>query len=260
MSPAVRGLLRAAAKEWRMTDYLQRDHVVRTGRVHYTSMKQDRLDEERGRERWTMTRHADGRRSLLAHAEIDDRPSVLRFVQVNLGPDYAPTDAFVRITVGDALHGSGWFRFHGETAECETLTAPDGRVSQRMAVPGGTRFFGGHAIQNDGWAAHMVDRTRVGEIQTVRAVLSSPDHRGATGPMLCTVDANMVYDGEEEISVAAGHFPAWHFRFVTVTGMAGEHPDYDVWTTTDGDFIVLKAQVAGYMQTHYELVELHDGF
>lgn len=243
-----------------MKDYLQRDHTVRTGRLRYTSNKPDRHGEERGRERWTMVRHADGRRSLLAHSEIDDRPSVLRFVQVNLRPDFCPADAFVRITVDDEFHGSGWFRFTAETAECETLTAPDGRVSQRLDIAGGTRFFGGHAIQNDGWATQMVDRGRPGEIQTVKAVLSSPDHRGATGPMLCTVDANMVFDGEEEVSVAAGVFPAWHFRFVTVTGMAGEHPDYDVWTSTDGDFVVLKAQVAGYMQTYYELVELHDSF
>ncbi len=243
-----------------MKDYLQRDHAVRTGVLRYTSNKPDRLGEERGRERWTMVRHTDGRRSLLAHSEIDDRPSVLRFVQVNLWPDFRPADAFVRITVGDDFHGSGWFRFADETAECETLTTPDGRVSQRMNIAGGARFFGGHAIQNDGWATQMVDRNRPGEIQAVTAVLSSPDHRGATGPMLCTVEANLVYDGETEVTVAAGNFPAWHFRFVTVTGMAGEHPDYDVWTTTDGDFVVLKAQVAGYMQTYYELVEVHNGF
>lgn len=241
-------------------DYLQRDHTVRTGVIRYTSKKPDRLDEERGRERWTMVRHADGRRSLLAHSEIDDRPSVLRFVQVNLQPDFRPADAFVRITVGDEFHGSGWFRFDGESAECETFTRADGRVSQRMHIDGGPGFFGGHAIQNDGWATQMVNRNRPGDVQSVQAILSSPDHRGATGPMLCTVNANIVFDGEEEVSVDAGRFPAWHFRFVTVTGMAGEHPDYDVWTSTDGDFIVLKAQVAGYMQTYYELVELHDSF
>jgi hypothetical protein len=241
-------------------DYLQRDHQVRTGILRYTSEKPERHGEERGRERWTLVRHADGRRSLLAHSEIDDRPSVLRFVQLNLHPDYRPADAFVRITVGDQFRGSGWFRFDARGAECETLTSTDGRVSQRMDIPGGAGFFGGHAIQNDGWATQKVDRSRPGEIQPVTAVLSSPDHRGATGPMLCTVAAHMVYDGEEDIRVEAGSFTAWHFRFVAVTGMAGEHPDYDVWTTTDGDFVVLKARVAGYMQTAYELVELAEHF
>jgi hypothetical protein len=42
--------------------------------------------------------------------------------------------------------------------------------------------------------------------------------------------------------------------------MDGEHPDYDVWTSTDGDFIFLKGQVGGYMQTAYELVELGEQF
>jgi hypothetical protein len=241
-------------------DYLQRDHSVRTGRIRYTSNKPDRMGEERGRERWTLVKHTDGRRSLVAHSEIDDRPSVLRFVQLNLRTDFRPADAFVRITVGDEFHGSGWFRFTGASAECETFTATDGRVSQRMDLPRGACFFGGHAIQNDGWATQQVDRGRPGEIQPVVALLSSPDHRGATGPLLCTVQANMVYDGEETVTVEAGNYPAWHFRFVAVTGMAGEHPDYDMWTTTDGDFIVLKAQVAGYMQTGYELTELVEHF
>jgi len=243
-----------------MKDYLQRDHVVRTGVLRYTSNKADRLGEERGRERWTLVRHADGRRSLLSHAEIDDQPSVLRFVQVNLLPDWTPSDAAVRITVGDEFRGSGWFRFGKDFAECETWTATEGRVSQRMDVPEGVGFFGGHAIQNDGWATQLIDRSRPGELQSVSVLLSSPDHRGATGPLLARVNANVVFDGEEKIEIAAGSFQAWHFRFVAVSGMDGEHPDYDVWTSTDGDFIFLKGQVAGYMQTAYELVELRDEF
>ena len=71
-------------------EYLQRDHTVRTGRLRYTSKKPDRMDEERGRESWTMINHRDGRRSLQAHSEIDDRPSVLRFVQINLNADGSP--------------------------------------------------------------------------------------------------------------------------------------------------------------------------
>ncbi|MDJ0928597.1 MAG: hypothetical protein QNJ73_13245 [Gammaproteobacteria bacterium] len=243
-----------------MKEYLQRDHRVRSGLLRYTSKKPDRVGEERGRERWTLVKHDDGRRSLLAHSEIDDRPSVLRFVQLNLHPDWRPADAFVRITVGDAFHGSGWFRFDDGFAECETLTAPDGRMSQRMDLTSAASFFGGHAIQNDGWATQLVDRGRPGEIQPVTAVLSSPDHRGATGPMLARVDANMVFDGEERIRIEAGEFDAWHYRFVSVTGMAGEHPDYDIWTTTDGDFIFLKGEVGGYMQTYYELADLRDAF
>jgi len=242
-----------------MTAYLQREHSVRRGVVRYTSDKPDRRGEERGREQWTLVCHADGRRSLIAHSEIDDRPSVLRFVQLNLDVDGRPADATVRITVGDAFAGSGWFRFGPDGAECESWTAAEGRISQRMNLDAPLGFFGGHAIQNDGWATRLVDRDRPGEVQSARVLLSSPDHRGATGPMLAPVTVNMVFDGEEHITVGAGTFAAWHYRFVSVAGMAGEHPDYDVWTSTDGDFLFLKGRVGGYMQTAYELVELQDG-
>jgi hypothetical protein len=45
-----------------------------------------------------------------------------------------------------------------------------------------------------------------------------------------------------------------------VTGTAGnlpeEHAPYDVWCTADEDYILLKANTGGYMETHYELTEL----
>lgn len=242
------------------SDYLQRDHRVRAGRLRYTSKKPERMDEERGRESWTMVIHDDGRRSLQAHSEIDDRPSVLRFVQVNMNPDYSPADAAVRITVGDEFFGSGWFHFHEHGAECETYTKLDGRLSQRWESGSRIRCFGAHAIQNDAWVTHLVDRSRTGELQTMPVMLSSPDHRGATGPQLVEVTPSLIFVGEEETTVAAGTFASWHFQFAAVTNMPEEHPPYDVWTTTDGDYIMLKAQVAGYMQTYYELVELRDSF
>ena len=67
----------------------------------------------------------------------------------------------------------------------------------------------------------------------------------------------VVYVGDEVIEVGAGQFNARHFQ---VTGTAGnlpeEHPPYDVWCTADDNYILLKASVGGYMQTHYELVSL----
>lgn len=240
-------------------DYHQRDHVTRKGRLLYTSKKPDRLDEERGREVWTMTRHADGRRSLMSHGEIDDRPSVLRFVHLTANADWSPVDAFVRITVGDTFRGSGWFRFTNGVAECETVTALEGRMSQRIPYSGVCPGFGGHAIQNDGWVCAAVDLSKPGEPQTYVQLVSSTDHRGATGPFIAEARPTVVYVGDEEIEVGAGSFIAHHFQFVSVEGLPEEHPVYNVWTTTDGDYIFLKGQVDGYMQTYYELVELEEG-
>jgi len=70
------------------------------------------------------------------------------------------------------------------------------------------------------------------------------------------------YLGQERITVGAGSFDAWHFCYGDSTSDAkgsnetGEHPPYQVWTTADSDFIMLKASVAGYMMTHYELMSL----
>ena len=240
-------------------DYHQRDHVTRSGRLLYTSKKPDRMDEERGRENWTMTRHTDGRRSLMSHGEIHDRPSVLRFVHVTAKADWSPLDAFVRITVSDVFRGSGLFRFANGVAECETVTAHEGRVSQRVAYSGICPGFGGHAIQNDGWVCASVDLSKPGETQSFVQLISSTDHRGATGPMIAEARPSVIYVGDEEITVGAGTFTAHHFQFVAVEGLPEEHPIYNVWTTTDGDYIFLKGQVDGYMQTYYELVELTEG-
>lgn len=240
-------------------EYHQRDHVTRRGRLLYTSKKPDRMDEERGREVWTLTRHSDGRRSLMSHGEIDDRPSVLRFVHLTVDGGWSPIDAFVRISVGDEFRGSGWYRFANGVAECETVTTTEGRLSQRVPYSGPCPGFGGHAIQNDGWVCASLDLSKPGETQTFPMFASSTDHRGATGPTICQPKPNVIYVGDEEITVGAGTFQAHHFQFVSVEGLPEEHPIYNVWTTTDGDYVFLKGQVDGYMQTYYELVELSEG-
>ena len=62
----------------------------------------------------------------------------------------------------------------------------------------------------------------------------------------------------EEVTVAAGTFPARRFQFMDdgTSGMDGAHPPYELWVTDDEDAIFLKGGVGGYMLTWYELVEL----
>ncbi len=75
--------------------------------------------------------------------------------------------------------------------------------------------------------------------------------------MLFSIGIHVVFVGREEITVRAGTFDALHFQFVSAPGLPQEHPPYDVWCTADGEFQFLRAGAGGYMQTHYELVELH---
>ena len=87
--------------------------------------------------------------------------------------------------------------------------------------------------------------------------LTSPDHRGATGPFFFVTAFDLVYLGEEEIEVAAGSFNARHFQ---VAGTAGnlpeEHPPTTCGARPTMTTLLLKASAEGYMQTHYELTEI----
>ena len=239
---------------------LQRDHKTVRGRIRYTSKKPERLDEVRGREWYSINTYADGSRTIIVHTEIDDRPSVMRDATYSLDKDWRPTDCFVRLTVDDKFMGTGWFKMADGYVECETYTALEGRVTQRMDTDGWCKSFQNHAIACDAWHLRLFDRSKVGEVQALdELILCSPDHRGATGPMLFKAGMHIKYLGEEKVTVEAGEFDAYHFQMVSAPGLPNPHPDYDIWCTSDGEWTFLKGGVAGYMQTWYELVELYDG-
>lgn len=241
------------------------------GKLHYTSDHAGREGSERGREYFTLTVAADGRRSLRAYTEIDDAPNVMRDVTLSLREDWTPQDAFVRISVGDRFMGSSWFRFADDHVECEGWTAAEGRISQRWPLARRLQGFGTHPIQADAWLTSMVDLAAAdsgplpyrGEYDNL--LMCSLDHRGATGPMLTRFErpVKLAFVGRESLTVLAGTFDALHYRFAETTddGSAetrnepGKHPPYDLWCTADGDRVCLLATVKGYMMTRYELVE-----
>ena len=235
------------------------DDCTIRGAIRYTSKKPERMDHERGREYFTLTQQGDGTDVLLAHCEIDDAPKVIRDVSLALRhDDSAPLDCSVRLTVGGEFEGSGWMRFGEGFAECETYNRRDGRITQRLDTNGPVGWLQAHPIVGDALLMKLYDLSQGPGTQHFEDMfLTSPDHRGATGPMFFVTRFDLVYVGEEDVQVAAGEFRARHFQ---LTGTAGnlpeEHPPYDVWCTADDDYILLKAGVGGYMQTHYELVEL----
>jgi len=230
------------------------------GTISYTSTKPERMNEVRGREYFTITQQPDGVDVMLAHCEIDDAPAVIRDVSMALcHDDSSPLDCSVRLTVGDRFEGSGWMRFADGYAECETYNRKDGRITQKIDTPEKITWLQSHPIVGDALLMKLYDLSQgAGEQVCENLFLTSPDHRGATGPQFFVLNAmTLVYVGEEDIEVGAGKFRARHFQ---VTGTAGnlpeEHPPYDLWCTADDDYIFLRGGVAGYMQTHYELTEL----
>jgi hypothetical protein len=234
-------------------------HKTIRGAILYTSKKPDRLDQERGREYFTLTKQSDGTDVLLAHCEIDDEPNVVRDVSIAMRHDNSmPLDCSVRISVGGKFEGSGWMRFADGFAECQTINARDGRLTQRIETSSPVKWLQSHPIVGDALLMKLYDLQQgPGKIFFPDLFLTSPDHRGATGPMLFRTGFSIVYVGEEDITVEAGDFRARHFQITDTAGnLPEEHPPYDVWCTADDDYILLRAGAGGYMQTHYELIEL----
>lgn len=228
------------------------------GTIRYTSNKPERLGHERGREYFIITQQEDGVRTLHAHCEIDDAPAVIRDVMMSVDGDGHPLDCTVRLTVAGRFEGVGFMRFDGNFAECETTNHRDGRITQRIAVPERVRCLGAHPICGDAQSLRLYDLSRgAGRQFFPHLMLTSPDHRGATGPALFPVGFGLEFVGAEPVTVRAGDFDALHFRYVDTAGqLPEEHPPYDVWCTADGDYVFLKGAVTGYMQTYYELTEL----
>ena len=86
-------------------------HSTIRGSIRYTSRKPERLNQERGREHFTLTAQADGVRVLHAHCEIDDAPNVIRDVVLAIDARGRPLDCSVRLTVGDRFEGTGTIFF-----------------------------------------------------------------------------------------------------------------------------------------------------
>jgi len=244
-----------------MKDPMQHERL--RGRIRYTSKKPEMLDQVRGDELFNITKHADGKTTIRAHCEIHEpAPTVMRDIIYSFDENDAPMDCHVRLTVGDAFMGSGWFRFdldenRNGTIECESYGPSIGRLSQSVETNGPFFAFGTHPIVGDGMACRFFDRSRGPRRAQLKFFLPSPDHRGATPPMIASVEIGLEYVGDETVSVEAGEFACHHFRFVDDEGpgMGGtQHPSYDMWVTQD-DFIFVKGGVGGYMATWYELVE-----
>ncbi len=236
-------------------------HRTIDGLIRYTSKKPERLDQERGRERFTFTVHTDGKRSLRALCEIEEPdPTVLRDVIYSIDAHDRPMDCFVRLTIGDRFMGSGWFRMLPDRIECESYGPSIGRVSQSVPVVGDYDGFGTHPIAGDAYLTKRMDLSRGPHQRDIRTFLPSPDHRGATPPLIAESIIQLAYIGEETVTVGAGRFDARHFCFSDSRGGMvtdkGAHPDYHLWVTADEDAIFLQGGVGGYMQTWYELVEL----
>ena len=90
-------------------------------------------------------------------------------------------------------------------------------------------------------------------------MLSSLEHDGCSGSLLCPIDFRIEYVGRESLTVPAGTFEADHYRFLLDGSLPQEHPTEELWCTPE-DFIFLKVYVGGRVDTTYELQRLEVPF
>ena len=226
-----------------------------TGTIRSVSLVAATQGQILGDERWEISLHPDGLRALRARCLIHDDPPVLRDVLQSVDREFHPHDGFTRITVSGAFRGSAWYRFTDTEAECEAYTVGEGRVSQRYPIKRGIRGFGTHSLQSDGWLAAGYDLSRgPGTQRFFGNLMTTTNHRGATGPMFMTTDSSLEYVGIEEIQVPAGEFHCHHFRFV---GTSHGYPPYDMWVTADGHYFFVAASLGGSRAQRFELTSFN---
>ncbi len=237
-------------------------HRTVSGRIRYTSNKPGHEGQWRGCENFTFTHHADGRVTMLARCEIaEPDPPVLRHIIYSLDANGRPFDCLVRLDVGGAFMGSGLFTFNWEAGEvvCASHGPAIGRLEQTLPIGEGLDGFGTHPIVGDAYLTKCMDLSKGPHRRQIRVLLPSPDHRGATPPMLAEVRIGLEYVGDAEAECLAGRFACHHFRILDDEGpgMGGKpHPPYDMWVTADSDRLFVKGGVGGDMATWYELEAL----
>jgi hypothetical protein len=210
-----------------------------------------------GFEDWSITRGADGLRVFSAHCEmVFDGEETVRDSTLSVHADFHPHDAYVRIMRQGGVTGTGWFRFTDTEATCESWTRDEGRISQTFPIRRPIRGFGVHAVQGDGWLAANCPYAKgpgTTHFWPGRNLIHSLHHFGATGPYIHTSGSGLKYIGDETVTVKAGTFDCYRVAFV---GLTNNHPPYDMWLTRDGEFIYVKGEVEGYMDSTFELAKL----
>ncbi len=228
------------------------------GKINYISHQKGEPFEY-GREWFTYTWHEDGQWTQRAICEIEPGPvrdrHVIRDVTYTLSKDRRPLDCFVRLHQDGAFLGTGWFRFTDKVAECEVFNTTMGRVSQRYELSEPPLSFGAHNLTCDVTHCARYDHNSGVKVQPAKQILmSSPEHDGCSGPLICEIEFGLEYIGRESTTVPAGTFETDHYVF-----RLNNHPDEHVWCLPD-DFVYVKIEVGGYMNSTFELVSLEEDF
>jgi len=230
-------------------------HVMRRGRIEYRTQQPGFPGGLWGFEDWRLTRHCDGTRVLRAYCELQDDPLLIRDVIQTVDRDFHPVEVFARLTTDDRFQGSGWYRFTDTEVRLHGLSAARGQIDETRPISRAMRGFGTHSLVADAWLCARFDFSKGPGVQTFKNnLMTSTDHRGATGPdFTTTATSSLRYFGRESVTVRAGTLECHHFAFVNTSH---NHPPYDLWISADGDFLFVRGVVLEPYLWEFELVEL----
>ncbi len=236
----------------------QADRSTLVGQIAYLSDADADRGRQHGGERFTITRHADGRMVQRAHCRITDAPDVERDSVFAVDANLRPQDAYVRIDAGGGFTGTAWYTFSSEQAECEAFTAVDGRVRIAEPIPAEPFAFCCHALVGDAWMLAGVAPLEDGQRRAVTLLTSTLNKQGATGPTLATKAYGVERVGVERIRVPAGEFDTLHLCSGEVDhadGLESAHFSYHIWVTDDPFRLAVLSSYRG--KARYQLTMLN---
>lgn len=205
----------------------------------------------RGSERWLLSVHEDGTRTLRAHCEMWDT-ELHRDVVHTVSDAFGPVRSFVSQRLGGSFLGEGWFHFRpGELAAVGVLGPAGDPLDQRFELAARPQFFVPHAVCCDAWIVPAYDIARGGTQRLGEGWRSSPAANGSTGPRAERMGPlGVTLLGQERVSVPAGTFEALHFVVEQDGGLRDE-----LWTTTE-DYLLVQLR-SDVLRSWYRLRELN---
>ena len=175
-----------------------------------------------GSERFTLTRHPDGSRSLQMLADLRSRGSWFN-VYLHVDAGFRPSTGFATYWTSGLLKGSGHFEVEGDALRATSRGPVSGSQTRATAVP--TRFsLGAHPVSGDGWHTAHYDMAARG-VQTL-SLYSVDAGADVTKPVLGTLlPLSVEYLGEERVTVPAGTFDTQRFRLAGLNDLWVSGPD-----------------------------------
>lgn len=203
----------------------------------------------RGRERWLLSVHEDGSRTLRAHCEMWDT-RLERDVVHTVSASYRPLRSFITQRIDGRFLGEGWFHFGAAEIVGRGVLDESGPLEQRVRLDAEPQFFIPHAVCCDAWIVPPYDSETSGALPLTAGWRASPMANGSTGPRaepMAPVRISLL--GEEQVRVPAGTFDTLHFAVEQGGGLRD-----DLWTTAD-DYLLVQLR-SDVLRSWYRLSEL----